>query len=32
MSVIVLPVKSDDDFMFCLQGYQGLIVDISLVY
>ena len=26
----VLPAKSD--FMFCLQNYQGLIIDISLVY
>ena len=28
----VLPAKSDSDFMFCLQSYQGLIIDISLVY
>ena len=29
---IVLPEKSDSDAMFCLQSYQGLIIDISLVY
>ena len=23
----VLPVKSDSDVMFCLQSYQGLIID-----
>ena len=28
----VLQVKSDSDFMFCLQCYKGLIIDISLVY
>ena len=28
----VLPAKSDSDFMFCLQSYQGLINDRSLVY
>ena len=28
----VLPAKSDSDFVFCLQSYQGLIIDISLVY
>ena len=28
----VLPAKSDSDFMFCLQDYQGLIIDRSLVY
>ena len=28
----VLPAKSNSDFMFCLQSYQGLIIDISLVY
>ena len=28
----VLPAKSDSDVMFCLQSYQGLIIDISLVY
>ena len=27
-----LPVKSDSDVMFCLQHYQGLIIDRSLVY
>ena len=27
----VLPAKSDSDFMFCLQSYQGLIIDRSLV-
>ena len=28
----VLPAKSDSDPMFCLQSYQGLIIDISLVH
>ena len=28
----VLPAKSDSDVMFCLQSYQGLIIDKSLVY
>ena len=28
----VLPSKSDSDFMFCLQSYQGLIIDRSLVH
>ena len=28
----VLPAKSDIDVMFCLQTYQGLRFDISLVY
>ena len=28
----VLPVKSDSDVMFCLQSYQGLRIDRSLVY
>ena len=28
----VLPAKSDSDFMFCSQNYQGLIIDRSLVY
>ena len=28
----VLPVKSDSDVMFCLQNYQGFIIDRSLVY
>ena len=27
----VLPAKSDSDFMFCLQSYQGLIIDSSIV-
>ena len=27
----VLPAKSDSDVMFCLQSYQGLIIDRSLV-
>ena len=28
----LLPAKSDSDFMFCLQRYQGLRIDRSLVY
>ena len=28
----VLPAKSDNDVKFCLQSYQGLIIDRSLVY
>ena len=28
----VMPAKSDSDVMFCLQSYQGLITDGSLVY
>ena len=28
----VLQVKSDSDVMFCLQSYQRLIIDRSLVY
>ena len=28
----VLPVKSDSDVMLCLQSYQGLRIDRSLVY
>ena len=28
----VLPVKSDSDVVFCLQSYQGLRIDRSLVY
>ena len=28
----VLPVKSDSGVMFCLQSYQGHIIDRSLVY
>ena len=27
----VLPAKSDSDVMFCLQSYQGLIIDRSFV-
>ena len=27
-----LPAKSDSDVMFCLQSYQGLMIDRSLVY
>ena len=30
--VTVLSAKSDSDVMFCLQSYQGLRIDISLVY
>ena len=30
--ITVLPAKSDNDVMFCLQNYQGLIIDRSLVY
>ena len=30
--LIVMPAKSDSDVMFCLQSYQGLIIDRSLVY
>ena len=30
--ITVLSVKSDSDVMICLQSYQGLIIDISLVY
>ena len=29
---IVLSAKSDSDFVFCLQSYQGLIIDRLLVY
>ena len=29
-STTVLPAKSDSDIMFCLQSYQGFIIDISL--
>ena len=29
---IVLPAKSDSEVIFCLQSYQGLIIDRSLVY
>ena len=28
----VLPAESDSDAMVCLQSYQGLIIDRSLVY
>ena len=28
----VLPAKNDSDAMFCLQSYQGLRIDRSLVY
>ena len=28
----VLPVESDSDAMLCLQSYQGLRIDKSLVY
>ena len=28
----VLPAKSDSDVMFCLQSYQRLIINRSLVY
>ena len=28
----VLPAKSDSDVVLCLQSYQGLIIDGSLVY
>ena len=28
----VLPAKSDSGIMFCLQSYQGLKIDRSLVY
>ena len=31
-STTVLPAKSDSDIMFCLQSYQGLRIDRSLVY
>ena len=29
---IVLPAKSDSEYMFCLQHYQGPIIYRSLVY
>ena len=32
IAITVLPAKSDSDFMFCLQSYQELIIDSSLVY
>ena len=28
----ILPAKSDSDDVFCLQKYQGLMIDRSLVY
>ena len=28
----VLSAKSDSDIMFCLQSYQGLLIDRLLVY
>ena len=28
----VLPAKSNNDVIFCLQSYQGLRIDISLIY
>ena len=28
----VMPAKSDGDVMFCLQSYQGIRIDRSLVY
>ena len=31
-TLTVLPAKSDSDVMFCLQNYQGLKIDGSLVY
>ena len=31
-SSTVLPAKSDSYVVFCLQSYQGLIIDRSLVY
>ena len=30
--VTILPAKSDSDVMLCLQSYQGLMIDRSLVY
>ena len=30
--VTILPAKSDSDVTFCLQSYQGLRIDKSLVY
>ena len=32
IQVTVLPANSDSGVMFCLQSYQGLRIDISLVY
>ena len=31
-SITVVPTKSDSDDMFCLQSYQELVIDKSLVY
>ena len=31
-TVTVLPAKSESDVTFCLQSYQGLRIDRSLVY
>ena len=31
-TVTVVPTKSDSDVMFCLHSYQGLRIDMSLVY
>ena len=31
-AITVLPAKSDSDIIFCLQWYQGLIIDRSFVY
>ena len=30
--ITVVPTKSDSDVMFCLQSYQGLIINKSLVH
>ena len=30
--ITVVPAKSDSDVMFCLQSYQGHVIDRSLVY
>ena len=32
MKTTVVPAKRDSDVMFCLQCYQGLKIDKSLVY
>ena len=32
LNAIVLPAKSESDFMFCLQSYQVLTIDRSLVF
>ena len=32
MRATVLPAKSDSYDMFCLQSYQGVVIDKSLVY